>query len=74
MNDLHAVSATRAEVYPKDALDEACRLAHALEALLASTAQAMPTELERIDVRIAEALAGSLSDQLVALVRSHVAH
>jgi len=74
MNELHEVSATRAEVHAQEALDEACRLAHALEALLASTAQAMPTELERIDVRIAEALAGSLSDQLVSLARSRMAH
>lgn len=74
MNELHEVSAPCTEVRPKDALDEACRLAHALEELLASAAQAMPTELERMDVRIAEALAGSLSDQLVALAHPHTTH
>ena len=54
---------------PKVVLGQARQLAHRLEGLLASAAESMPTELERIDVRIAVALAGSLFDQLEALMR-----
>lgn len=51
---------------------QAWQLSRRLERLLASAAESMPM-VQRTDVRIAGALAGSLSDQLEALVRSGAA-
>ncbi len=73
MEQLRDEAATHVAANPRDALEQACRLACTLEGLLASIAEAMTTELERVDVRIAGAIAGSLSDQLGVLRRSRAA-
>lgn len=73
MEHLREDSVTPPSADARAAVEQARRLACALEGLLATLAEGTTTELERVDVRIAGAIARSLCDQLGVLQRPRAA-